>query len=154
MSSKEENLRDALQNAFPGRLEVHIQRHRRVWIKMSRDDLVPVVEYLARSLGFEHLALISGYDSGKDLGLVYHFFHGGVMLNLKVSVHPSDAKVPTITDVFPGATLYEREFYEMLGIEPIGHSNLKRLVLPENWPGGNPMRKDWKAPAKWPRGGE
>ena len=155
MSSKEENLRDILQKAFPGKLEAHIQRHRRLWIKVPREDLAPVVKYLAKSLHFEHLALISGADAG-DAGvlLVYHFFHGGVLLNLKVFVPKSDPKVDTITGVFPGATLYEREFYEMLGVEPVGHPNPARLLLPENWPGGNPMRKDWKAPDVWPEGGD
>jgi NADH-quinone oxidoreductase subunit C len=155
MSSKEENLRDALQKAFPGKLEVHIQRPRRVWVKLAREDLLPVVRHLAKPLGFEHLALISGADAG-DAGLllVYHFFHGGVLLNLKVFVPRDDPKVDTITGVFAGATFYEREFREMLGVEPVGHPNPARLVLPENWPGGYPMRKDWKAPDVWPTGDE
>jgi NADH:ubiquinone oxidoreductase subunit C len=153
MSSKEENLRDALQKAFPGKLEVRIQRHRRVWATLAREDLVPVAKHLSKSMGFEHLALISGADAGEaGTLLVYHFFHGGVMLNLKVYVPNDDPKVSTITDIFPGATLYEREFYEMLGVKPEGHPNLVKLLLPDNWPGGNPMKKDWKAPAVWPEG--
>jgi NADH:ubiquinone oxidoreductase subunit C len=155
MGSKEENLRDALQKAFPGKLEVHIQRHRRVWVTLAREDLVRVVKHLAKPMGFEHLALISGADVGeKGILLVYHFFHSGVMLNLKVLVPKSDPKVDTITGIFPGATLYEREFYEMVGVTPVGHKNLVRLLLPDNWPGGNPMMKDWKQPAVWPEGGE
>jgi Ni,Fe-hydrogenase III component G len=155
MASKEENLRDALQRAFPGKLEVHIQRHRRVWVRLAREDLVPVVKYLAKPIGFEHLALISGADAGEaGILLVYHFFHAGVMLNLKVFVPKSDPAVETITAVFPGATFYEREFREMLGVEPVGHSNPARLILPENWPGGYPMLKDWKRPDVWPDGGD
>ena len=155
MSSKEENLRDALQQAFPGKLTVHIQRHRRVWVTLAREDLIRLATHLRKKMGFEHISLISGADAGEaGILLVYHFFNKGVMLNLKVYVPKIDPMVDTITGLFPGATLYEREFMEMLGVVPTGHPNPARLLLPEVWPGGNPMLKDWKPPEVWPDGGE
>jgi len=40
--------------------------------------------------------------------------------------------------------LYERELLDLLGITPRGHPDPRRLVLPDDWPGGYPLRKDWK----------
>ena len=41
---------------------------------------------------------------------------------------------PTITDVIPGAVLYEREVHDLLGVEFEGHPDLSPLLLPDDWP--------------------
>jgi len=49
----------------------------------------------------------------------------------------------SISDVVPAASWAEREMRDLVGIEPVGHRYLKRLVLPDGWPEGNhPLRKD------------
>jgi len=61
-------------------------------------------------------------------------------------------KVRTITDIVPGAVLYERENYEMFGITFEGHPNLVKLFLPETWPEGvYPLRKDANVLRKKPK---
>ncbi len=57
---------------------------------------------------------------------------------------PADnPKVDSISEVVPAASWAEREFRDMVGIEPVGHRYLKRLVLPDGWPDGvHPLRKD------------
>ena len=57
---------------------------------------------------------------------------------------PADApKVDSISEVVPAASWAEREMRDLVGIEPIGHRYLKRLVLPDGWPDGmHPLRKD------------
>jgi len=52
--------------------------------------------------------------------------------------------LPTITDLIPGATLYEREVHDLLGITFKGHPDLSPLILPEGWPPDvYPLRKEW-----------
>ena len=49
----------------------------------------------------------------------------------------------SISDIVPAANWAEREFRDLVGIEPIGHRYPKRLVLPDGWPEGvHPLRKD------------
>ncbi len=57
---------------------------------------------------------------------------------------PADnPRVDSISDVVPGASWAEREMRDLVGIEPVGHRYLKRLVLPDGWPDGvHPLRKD------------
>ncbi len=82
---------------------------------------------------------------GDSFLVLYHFCEGGAVLNLRV--HPpslEDASVPSICDLIPYATLYERELQEMFGIVVAGTPNPGRFVLPDDWPDGvYPLRKDF-----------
>ncbi|HET8905055.1 MAG TPA: NADH-quinone oxidoreductase subunit C, partial [Saccharospirillum sp.] len=65
---------------------------------------------------------------------------------LKVALNESDLTVPSCTGVFPGANWYEREVWDLFGIEFNGHPNLRRLLMPPTWQ-GHPLRKDYPARA-------
>jgi Ni,Fe-hydrogenase III component G len=54
-------------------------------------------------------------------------------------------EIETVTDIFPGAVLYERDLMEMLGVQVKGHPDPRRLFLPDDWPAGKfPLRKEVK----------
>ena len=57
-------------------------------------------------------------------------------------------EVPSVMDVWPGADWHERETYDLVGIRFTGRDSLRRILLPEDWP-GHPLRKDWKFPADY-----
>ncbi len=66
----------------------------------------------------------------------------GLRLRWKVRLSGSDAKVATVSDVWPGANWLEREVWDLFGIVFEGHPDLRRLLMPEDWE-GFPLRKDY-----------
>ena len=61
-------------------------------------------------------------------------------LRVKVGVPEDDARVPSVTGLFPTANWHERETYDFFGVVFEGHPNLRRILLPEGWE-GFPLRK-------------
>lgn len=79
------------------------------------------------------------------LEVLYHFCEGAGVLTLRVSVRYSFPVLPSICNLLPAATLYERELIEMFGIKLVGTPNLDKLLLPDDWPDGVfPLRKSFQ----------
>jgi NADH-quinone oxidoreductase subunit C len=62
-------------------------------------------------------------------------------LRIKVSVAEGES-CPTVTRLWSGADWMEREAFDMFGIHFDGHPDLRRILLPQDWP-GHPLRKDY-----------
>ena len=62
-------------------------------------------------------------------------------LRLLVGIPGDDPTIPSITGLFAGADFYEREAFDLFGIQFSGHPNLTRILLPDDWE-GHPLRKD------------
>jgi NADH:ubiquinone oxidoreductase subunit C len=139
MTTNEELIQQVLQG-----LPVQIKRPHRIFLTVPRTELKKTVNILASELNVQHLSAITARDTGTELDLLYHFFYNGVVITIRTTCPRNDPTVDSIVDVFPGAVLYEREIHDLLGIVPKGHPDLSRLLLPEDWVGGYPLRKDWK----------
>ena len=67
---------------------------------------------------------------------------------LRVQVWVDDGEaVPSVVAVWPTADWHEREAWDLMGIPFVGHPNLTRILLEDDWE-GHPLRKDY------PIGGE
>lgn len=64
-------------------------------------------------------------------------------VRLRVQVPESDPTAPSLFDVHPGSEAYERETYDMFGIEFTDHPDMTRILMPEDWD-GHPLRKDYE----------
>jgi NADH-quinone oxidoreductase subunit C len=62
-------------------------------------------------------------------------------LRVKVRVPGEDARLPTISSVYPSAGWPEREVFDLFGIVFERHPDLRRILMPEDWQ-GYPMRRD------------
>lgn len=59
--------------------------------------------------------------------------------------HPS---VASVCELFRAANWYERECYDLVGVDFVGHPNMIRVLLPQDWV-GHPLRKDYIFPEEY-----
>ncbi len=117
-------------------------------VRVKRDSIVDVVRFLREEsrLGFVSLSDICGVDypgRTERFEIVYHLLSPTRNLRIRLKVSTDEATpVPSVTEVFPGATWYEREAYDMFGILFSGHPDLRRLLTDYGFD-GYPLRKDF-----------
>ena len=111
------------------------------------EDLTGIMEHLKNSpnLAYNYLTDLTSVDYQDYFEVVYRLssLEHNTMLALKVRCYDREnPTVPSITGLFRGADLMEREIFDLMGIKFSGHPNLERLFL---WDGfqGHPLRKDY-----------
>jgi len=67
-------------------------------------------------------------------------------VRIKVALSADSLSVPSVISIWPNANWYEREVWDLFGIEFDGHPLLVRIMLPRTWT-GHPLRKDYPARA-------
>lgn len=119
---------------------------------LKKDALLPICQWLKTDpeMQFDLLSCVSGADDTKDLWVVYHLY--SIPKNqravLKVNVGRDEPEVESVTPVWTTADWHEREAYDMYGIKFENHPDLRRILLPEDWP-GYPLRKDYEFPDEY-----
>ena len=129
-----------------------------IWIE--RQNLLAVLIHLRdkASPRFEMLFDITAIDERmrvnrqgqpeSEFSVVYHLmsFSGNRDFRIKVPLMDADLNVPTTVGLWPASNWYEREVWDMFGINFEGHPNLYRIVLPPTWE-GHALRKEHPARA-------
>jgi len=144
MENAEEEVLGEITKRFD--VEGWVQRKRRIWVRVSKEDLTSLCEF-ARDLGFEHLSAISVTDWLKDgeFELTYHLwsYERKLLLTVKTRISRENPIIPTVSHMWgENAQIHEREMHEMFGVEFEGNDDLSPLFL-EDWQGPPPFRKDF-----------
>jgi Ni,Fe-hydrogenase III component G len=137
--------------------EVSLAAPLRINVKVAREQLLAVLQYLKEQLGFTHLATITGLDLGESFEVLYHLASSLATVNVRILTPRSAPKIPSVCSVIPGAILYERELQDMFGLVVENIPDPRPLLLADDWPAGEyPLRKDWhfNRPAEIIRGGK
>jgi len=96
-------------------------------------------------LSLNYLNSLTAVDHKTHFTLVYHLtsITKGHRLTFKIDLdNRSNPALLSVTPIWRGADLQEREIFDLFGIEFSGHPNLKRIFLWDGFP-GYPLRKDW-----------
>jgi NADH-quinone oxidoreductase subunit C len=132
-----------LADRFPGALE----EAGRDSILVKADSLLAVMEYLKNTTGldFDYFNFVTAADYYQYFEIVYHLtsLKHNRSTFIKVRVYDRETpEVPSVVGLWQGADFQEREVFDLMGINFIGHPNMKRIVLWEGFP-GHPLRKDF-----------
>jgi NADH-quinone oxidoreductase subunit C len=118
-------------------------------VAVKPEAIVRICQFLRDEPRLEHkfLSSVTGVDLGLEADprfeVVYHLYSLSQhhRLRLKVRVN-EDESVPTVTGVWNAADWYERETYDLFGVEFEGHPDLRRIMMPDDYE-GHPLRKDF-----------
>jgi len=98
-------------------------------------------------LAFDFCNNVTGVDWLKQgrIDVVYHLWsygkaHGCVV---KAELPRDKPQIASVTPLWKAADWNEREQFDLFGIEFLGHPDLRRIMMPDDWV-GHPLRKDYK----------
>ena len=93
---------------------------------------------------FEDVTAVDWFPSTPRFQLSYHILSHiyRERIRLRVLVDGESPSVDSIVPVWPSANFYEREVFDLFGIHFMGHPNLRRIMMPDDWQ-GHPLRKDY-----------
>ena len=137
-----------LEQQFPGKVHDFKGDVAEPYLKADRTAIVDVCRFLRddKDLKFEVLSDLTALDWPKEetIQVVYHLFtytHRQQIV-LKVDLPRDNPTVATVEGIWKVANWFEREVYDLFGVIFEGHSDLRRIMLPEDWV-GYPLRKDY-----------
>lgn len=119
-------------------------------ITVKKEKIKDILTYLKNTPGleFDYLVDLTAVDY-KDFreprfDVVYHLMSikHKHRIRIKAQVGEQDCFIDSVTDIWATANWFERECFDMFGIEFKGHPDLRRILMPEDWQ-GFPLRKDY-----------
>jgi NADH-quinone oxidoreductase subunit C len=141
-----------LRVRFGERVLETIEKKPDPFVVIDPASLVEICRYLREDpeLAMDCLSNETGVDYKDYIGLVYHLFsyshrHGAV---LKIKLPREEPRVATVENIWKSANWMEREIFDLLGVNFEGHSDMRRILMPEDWL-GYPLRKDFVEPQEY-----
>lgn len=148
LSDRLERTRRRLADAFP-EAELSFAAFRgELTVTMPVGLLPDACRFLREDeeLSYDFLVSITAVDFPERpdrFCLVYHLLSRRHHARVRVKTYVAeDEPVSSLTALWPGADFYEREVYDLFGVNFAGHPGLRRIMMPDEWE-GHPLRKDY-----------
>ncbi|MFH0977239.1 MAG: NADH-quinone oxidoreductase subunit C [Spirochaetota bacterium] len=124
-------------------------------VKIKKDDLPKIIQFLIAEKGFNALNDIIALDNlssmkqgQKRFSVLYQLYKFPAYLRIRLIVDvDAGESVESIYKFFKASDWAEREIYDMFGISFNGHPDLKRIYMPNNFT-EFPLRKDFPLEGK------
>jgi NADH-quinone oxidoreductase subunit C len=156
MTTRLDALQTALEQALGARASKLTQRLGEITIEIAAADLLGAAQTLRDAAGLRFAQLIdlcgldySVYEEGAwdapRFAVVYHLLSTELNQRVRMRVFAPDDDMPvvdSVTQLWPSASWYEREAFDLYGIVFNGHPDLRRILTDYGFV-GHPFRKDF-----------
>lgn len=149
------HLAERIQSQFPegfieakewrGDLAVTVRReHLHEVCRFLHDDPAMDFDYMV------HVSSVDWPDEEERFEVVYEVYsiRKRHRIRVKARVPEHDCQVDSMTDIWRGAEFMEREVFDMMGIRFRHHPDLRRILMPDEYNEGYPLRKDFPVQGK------
>jgi len=143
--TREEVIKDLREKFKSDIIELFDKSPKRIYVEIKPESITKLSEFIFRNLG-ARFNIASGVDVRYHIEILYHFTieEINLLISVRVKLPKDKLEIDSIANIIKGANWIEREINEMLGINFKGHPNLKKLLLPDEWPEGiYPLRRDY-----------
>lgn len=152
LTSVDRSLCAQLQEKFRDAVQPAGETADMLTLQVNADQVPEVLDFLKNTASprFPRLEDLTAVDESArkeknrypDFTLVYQLlsFDGPRRLRIKTPLYGSHPSARSLTRLWPNADWYEREVFDLFGIDFKGHPNLRRLLLPDDWK-GHPLLK-------------
>jgi len=138
----------ALKAGVPGAVETVSYWVGDWTVIVPADRLLEVVQFLRDDAAteFDYCSDVTATDwppRAQRFDMIYCLYSIHLRHRIRVKVRAAEGEpVPSVTGLWPAANWLEREVYDQFGVNIVGHPDLRRILMPDDWQ-GHPQRKDY-----------
>ena len=124
-----------IEDLGPRLKKVFKKSPRRVYLNVEPDGLLDVARYILKMDGVRY-AIATGIDTPAGFEVLHHFDFDkhNMIVSVRVLADRDNPTLPSVATITKAAEWIEREMHDMLGINFEDHPDMRRLLLPEDWP--------------------
>lgn len=116
-------------------------------VTVKKEKIVDICTFMRDIGGYNLLCDLCSVDylgQAPRYMVVYNLYNISTKerIRLKAPVEEQEAKIATVSTVWGTANWMERECWDLMGINFVGHPDQRRILMPEDWV-GHPLRKDY-----------
>jgi NADH:ubiquinone oxidoreductase subunit C len=142
-----EELTVYIKENFSGELELIQNKQPEPYIIVKADDITGFARFLHDDLKLQmnFMMNMAAVDTTERFEIIYNVcsYRLKHRLFFKIILDREKPEFDSVISIWLAANWYEREIWELYGINVRNHPNLTQFLLPDDWDEGHPMRKGW-----------